>query len=348
MDSWQEQAALAPRIGAIIPAFFSPRVEDDLVRRLLWMTLADGPQYLPAGQTWVVVDGDPRTARLLREMIAARMTPETAPRVLELPENRGKFGALCAGMAALLDASPGVDYVAIRDGDGDHSLSDMMGLVRAADYLVQRHGHGQVIVIGARHSRHRPMGWLRGELEDLLDGLTVDALAYAMARQGRAPAILSTGGPGSPDLSSGFKIYGRELARALFVDATPTFATLSPEDYWHYGPETVTLIEAALQGAVVAELMRSTWDGQPATSFGEFRQVTLYGELLAWVYARLDIPVAVGAQLYDQRATGRPLVAAPGGAELLGSVRQYALEKVAAYRGDEGPLPAPTPTLPFL
>jgi hypothetical protein len=189
---------------------------------------------------------------------------------------------------------------------------------------------------------------VRGELEDLLDGLKVDALAYALARQGRVPAISSTGGAGAPDLSSGFKVYGRELAQALFVDAEPCFATLSPSDYWHYGPETVTIIEAVLRGAVVAEMMRSTWDGQPATSFGEFSQVALYGELLAWAYARLDIPVAVGARLFDQRAAGRALASAPGGVDLLAAVRRHALEKVAAYRGESGPLPMPAPTLPFI
>ncbi len=291
MEHWQEQAALAPRVGVIIPAYFSAGVDDDLVRHLLWMTLADGPLYAPPGQTWVVVDGDARTARVLGELLAARFARDDAPRVLALSENRGKFGALCAGVAALLDAAPGVDYVAIRDGDGDHSSSEMIGLVRAADHLARALGHGRVILIGARHSRHRPMGWIRGELEDLLDGVTADALAYALARQGRVPAISSAGVAGAPDLSSGFKIYGRELARALFGEAEPHFATLSPADYWHYGPETVTVVEAVLQGAVIAELPRTTWDGQPATSFGEFRHVALYGELLAWVYARLDIPL---------------------------------------------------------
>jgi hypothetical protein len=85
------------------------------------------PCYVPAGQTWVVVDGDPRTARLLRELIAARMPADAAPRVLELPENRGKFGVLCAGIAALLEASPGVDYIAIR------------GTAATATILSQRH-----------------------------------------------------------------------------------------------------------------------------------------------------------------------------------------------------------------
>ena len=98
---------------------------------------------------------------------------------------------------------------------------------------------------------------------------------------------------------------------------------MTPHDYWHYGPETVTIVEAMLAGAEFAEVRRLTWDGQPASSFNEFRHVRLYGELLAWVFARLEIPPSVAARLFDNAA--RPLLLgtmAPG-AQTLAELRRH-------------------------
>ncbi len=125
-------------------------------------------------------------------------------------------------------------------------------------------------------------------------------------------------------------------------------ACLSSEDYWHYGPETVTIVEAVLDGAIIAEAPRLTWDGQPASSFGEFKRESLYGELLAWVYARLDIPLDVAARLYDNLIPPMTLRTSPQGARLVHAVRDHALKKVRAFRGDSDEIPPPAPISPFL
>ena len=57
------------------------------------------------------------------------------------------------------------------------------------------------------------MGWARGELETLLDRVTLDALAYRLAREGRALNLAHCCGDGVPDLSTGYKVYGRDVAR---------------------------------------------------------------------------------------------------------------------------------------
>ncbi|HHX64136.1 MAG TPA: hypothetical protein GX702_04510, partial [Chloroflexi bacterium] len=128
----------------------------------------------------------------------------------------------------------------------------------------------------------------------------------------------------------------------------PQLACLEPAHYWRYGPETVTVIEGLLKGAVIAELRRLTWDGQPATSFGEFRHVSLYGDLLAWVYTRLEIPIEVAARLYDNRVPSMPLRTTTEGRDLLDAVRRHALERTRDYRGEGGAIPPPPPTVPFL
>jgi hypothetical protein len=337
-------------VGTVIPTYFSAKPSDDMVRHLLQVTLGDCHRYAPLESIWVVVDGDPRTARLVEEL-RERMLREhhSAFNTLLLAENRGKLWAVKEGVAALLKARPQVEFVVIRDGDGDHAISDMPGLVRAAIHLAEVRGDSRVILIGSRRSRHRPMGWVRGELEELLDQVTIDALAYSLARQGRALDLSHCLARNSvPDLNSGYKVYGRQIAKLLFVEHQPHLGCLTAHDYWHYGPETVSIVEAILAGAVIGETQRLTWDGQPTTSFGEFDHVSLYGELLAWVYCRLELPLEVAATFYDNGVAGLPLGTTKQGREVLATLRQYALEKVQAYRGGTGPLPPPSQSLPFL
>ncbi len=350
MERWIDQVDLARMTGIVIPAYFSAKPSDELVSHLLWMTLGDCPAYLPLDHICVVVDGDPRTERLLVQLRDAMLAQHGATfHILSLLENRGKLWAIKAGVSLLLEANPALTYFTIRDGDGDHAIAEVPALVRAALHLTDAYGHSNVIVIGARRSRHHPMGWLRGEMETLLDWVNLDALAYTLARQGRALDLAHCVGRGAvPDLSSGFKVYGRQIAEELFVRQEPSYASLTPNDYWHYGPETATITEAMLTGAVIAEKLRLTWDGQPTTSFGEFKQLTLYGELLAWVFARLEIPVAVAAQLYDNHAPDSMLRTTAQGIEMLAALRRYALEKTAAWRGDRKPIPDAKPPMPFM
>jgi len=350
VQRWVEQAELRQSTGMVVPAYFSASPSDDTVRSLLWVTLGDCRFYASPENVWVVVDGDARTARLVEELRDRLLGDQgSAFNMLVLPENHGKLWAIQEGVRALLAARPSVGYVVIRDCDGDHALSDVPGLVRAAIHLSEARGDSRVILIGARRSRHRPMGWVRGELERLLDRVTLDALAYALARQGRALDLSDCWNKdGPPDLSSGYKVYGRQIAQALFVEHEPHLACLSPRAYWHYGPETVSIVEGILGGATIGEAQRLTWDGQPTTSFGEFDQISFHGELLAWVYCRLELPLAVAAQFYDNCVPGMALGTTAQGREILFALRRHALERTQAHRNESGPLPAARPTLPFL
>lgn len=349
MDQWVDQSELARMTGMVVPAYFSSKPSDDIVRRLLWVT-GDRHHYLPLENVWVVVDGDPRTGALAEEVRERLLLDHGASfHLVQLPENRGKLCAKREGIAALLEAKPSVEYVVVRDGDGDHLVSDMPALLRAAIHLTRVAESSKVILIGSRRSRHGPMGWVRGELEALLDRITLDALAYHLAREGRALDLACCLGQGQvPELSSGYKVYGRQMAECLFVDHQPQMTCLSPEDYWHYGPETVTVVEGILAGGLIGETQRSTWDRQPASAFGEFEQVSLYGELLAWVNCRLGIPLRVAAQFYDNRVPAMSLRTSAQGRRVLASVREYALRRVLGYHGASEPIPGPRPMLPFL
>jgi hypothetical protein len=345
---WIDQSELAPKMGIVIAAYFSAQPSDEMVRQLLWMTLGDTPHYLPLDQVCVVVDGDERTARIAGQIRDRFQKAEGISfELLSLPENRGKLWAVREGMCCLLQHHTQIEYLVTRDGDGDHALSAVPQLARTAAFLHETYQHLNLIVLGARPSRHRPMGWIRGELETLLDQLTLDALAYAMAGQGRVLNLSHCAGGSVPDISSGFKVYGRKSAEELFCHGAPHMRTLSPSDYWHFGPETVAVVEGLLDGAVLAETLRLTWDGQPTSSFADFRHQALYGELLTWVFARLDIPVAIAAQLYDNRSLSLDLATEGQGRETLESLRDLVLMRLAGYRQEPCARPA-RPRLPFL
>ncbi|OGO06197.1 MAG: hypothetical protein A2Y73_01030 [Chloroflexi bacterium RBG_13_56_8] len=348
MHSWVDQSKLAHMTGMVIPAYFSSKPPDDMVRQLLWVTLGDAHHYLPLQNIWVVVDGDARTAALA-EQVRERLLQEhgVSFHLLSPPENRGKLWAKKEGITTLLDAKPSIEYIVIRDGDGDHLISDLPPLLRAADHLTRVAGDSKVILIGSRRSRHGPLGWVRGELETLLDKITLDALVHHMARKGQALDLSYSLGQ-VPDLSSGYKLYGREMAQYLFVEHQPKMMCLSPHDYWHYGPETVTIVEGVLAGALIGEIPRSAWDRQPTTAFGEFPYVPLYGGLLAWVYARLDIPLDVAAQLYDNQVPTMLLRTTDEGRRILAAVREHALQTLKTCLNSPEPTPESRPMLPFL
>jgi hypothetical protein len=347
LQGWRSQACLGHETAVVIPVYFSARAAEETIERLLRITLMDLHHCLPPEQVWAVVDGDLRSAAILRR-VAQALAPDGAQgiQILVLPENRGKLGAMAEAMRAILREQPHVRWLAVMDNDADHLATVLPQLVRAAGFLADVYGHDRVLAIGARASRTRPMGWVRGELELLLDQLTLDALHYALAQRGAVLDLSQCLSGATPDLNSGFKVYGRRLAELLFDRAEPVYATLSPADYDRYGPETVTVVETALAGGVMGEVLRPTWDGQLTTSFGEYAVVEMYGELLAWVWARLGVASSAAAQMFDNRRRGLALGTAAEGAELVGRLRAHALGRLATHCGE--PAPHALPLLPFV
>ncbi|MHB9031618.1 MAG: glycosyltransferase [Anaerolineae bacterium] len=343
MDSWPSQQELASRFGVIVPVYFSPAADTELVRHLLTLTLQDTPAYLPWEQVWLVVDGDLRAADILNEL-RPRLG---AFHILVEPENHGKLWVVRHGMQAVLGSQPQLDFIVTRDCDSDHAASDLPGLVHTADLLKQHYAHTRLLVIGARRSRQRPMGWLRGELELLLDQVTLAALQYHLAAHQHALYLGLCQDAHDIDLNSGYKLYGRDLARQLFAESEPNFAGIAPIDYWHYGPETCPVVEALIGDAVLAEVPRLTLDGQPSTSFGSFDPTRLYGCILSWVFNRLEIPLAAAAAWFDNSAARLSLKTTRQGCEILEKLRAFTLGQVAA-RQMVSAVPPPAYTLPFI
>lgn len=60
-----------------------------------------------------------------------------------------------------------VHYLAAVDHDGDHFANELLNFVHAAEHVAVQAATDHVLVLGNRLSRHRPLGFLRAEQEDL-------------------------------------------------------------------------------------------------------------------------------------------------------------------------------------
>ena len=314
--------SLYPMLGMIIPTYFSDQTPEGIIRELFAMTLCHLDHYLPLAQVEVVIDGDQRALPIIRELGASLDQPFD---LVVLEENQGKLGAIRAGLERLYERWPNTEAAVIRDCDGDHGSEALPSFMRLSQELKSA-SNGLYMIAGARTSRHHPMGWMRGELETILDAVTIDALAFSLAKQNRLLDLTYCATQRAvPDISSGYKLYSRELVQHIFFTQTNT-ACLSPYDYDHLAPETAPFVEAMLQGALYGEIERSTFNGQPTTSFGEFEHAHLYGRLLAWVWTRLDVPLDVGLQMYDNHAAPSLLLTTENGIQAVEAVRQRAAD----------------------
>jgi hypothetical protein len=249
--------ALENATGVVIPVYFGPNSDPDHARAILAGTVqmfvreisdpqsiclsVDGPE---AG---VAIAGDIATHFSLRMVVGER--------------NRGKYGAVQLGMHALL-ADKRLAWFAAVDQDGDHFGNDLLNFVRAAQHATRNDdfsgGSARVMVLGNRSSRHRPLGFLRAEQEELCNHLLMDALTYAAAISGqplRREYLTATGR--LPDFHSGFKFYSRATAQAVFAQEPPLMG-LSEAAAYRHACEAVAIVESYLNGATLAAIDRRT------------------------------------------------------------------------------------------
>ena len=219
--------------------------------------------------------------------VAAQLVGQHGVRMCCAPRNRGKLQALRQGIARLWD-QPELEYFATVDADGDHFANELPNLVRAARHAQTR--TDEVMVLGRRISRHRPMGLARGEFEELADRVLLDALAFHAARTGLPLRLeYATALEEFPDFHSGYKLFSRGAARAAFLQE-PHLCGVSESAYYRHGVEAVLTVEALLGGARLVSVNRSTFDEQPLTTFGKLERCQLMADKMVWPCKRLGAP----------------------------------------------------------
>ena len=167
--------------------------------------------------------------------------------------------------------------------------NEILNLVRAA-VTVQARSAEEVLVIGRRTSKHRPMGFLRGELEELADRVLLDALYYQAAHKG-CPLSLEYANPIEeyPDFHSGFKLFSRGAAKAAFIKQ-PKLCNVTEDAYYRHGCEAVMSVEPLLAGARLILVNRSTFNEQPITTFGLLDRGQMIADKIIWPCKRMEVP----------------------------------------------------------
>ncbi len=280
--------------GVVIPVYLKNGADAALGKALLQDTTAAycAQTRFPAN-VCLSVDGAQYGAQAAREIAVQFGASVTVAGV-----NRGKLWGAIHGVKKLLE-NPYLKYIAIVDQDGDHFANELLNLVRAARHVAGQTGHDRVLVLGQRTSRHRPMGFLRGELEELADRLLLDALHYHAALIGIPLCLEYATSLGEfPDFHSGYKLLDRETAQAVFA-VKPNLAGCSDDCYYRHAVEAVIVVEALEADAVLAVVNRSTFNEQPLTTFGQFDAARLMADTIIWPCKRLVAPAAFVRQWLD-------------------------------------------------
>jgi len=314
--------ALRRATGVVIPVYFSNAADAETGVPLLEETVGAFRRELGSpGAICVCADGGRRT-RLAGERVARRF----GVRLVTHARNRGKLSAVTSGMRDLLRRKR-LRYFAVVDQDGDHFANELVNLVRAAQHAESAVPTDRVMVLGRRISRHRSMGYLRGELEELADRMLLDALNYHSVQSGRPLDMrFATTLDEYPDFHSGYKLFTRAAAEAVFTK-TPWSDGLSEDCTYRHAVEAVMTTEAILAGSVLAVVNRSTIDEQPVTAFGKFDRADMTANKIIWPCKRLGVPADFVAQWLDNHLPRIQLgTLLPGGRAELLAVRRRVRE----------------------
>lgn len=318
--------------GVVIPVYFAEGIDRSCGTTLLEDTV----------HAYCSVLGDP--ARICLSVDGAAFGADEATEIAGAcgtsvhiaEQNSGKLSAAKRGVRVLL-ARPEVNYVAIVDQDGDHFANELSNLVRVAEHIREHTDQGQVLVVGQRVSRHRPMGFLRGELEEVADRVLLDALAYRAAVMGRPLRLEYAACMGEfPDFHSGYKLFDRVTAERVFLGETHR-AGVPDSCYYRHAVEAVMVVEALEAGAYLGTVNRTTINEQPITTFGQYNLSQLVADKMIWPCKRLGVPLAFVEQWlanHVQRVLLHTL--RPEGVEELERIRRLV---IAAY--DPGRQPDP-------
>ena len=329
--------AVENETGVVIPAYLPEGVDSGAWDVMLRDTVeAFSRQVREAGRVCVVVDG-PGPGGKLAEAIGR----ERGVQVISHARNRGKLGALRSGMLRLLEEEK-LRYLAAADQDGDHFANELVNLVRAAQHVEKATATRDVMVLGRRISRHRPMGFLRGELEELADRMQLDALFYNASVTGKPLALeFATTIEEFPDFHSGYKLFSRATAEKVFTPE-PELAGVSEDAYYRHSVEAVISVEAIVGGAHLAVVNRSTMDEQPMTTFGLLNRVQMIADTIIWPCKRLNVPGAFVEQ-WLRNHLPRILLAthAPEGRQELLAIRKLVLEAFGVPTREDEPIVRP-------
>jgi hypothetical protein len=320
--------------GIVIPVYLPEGVDAACGEALLRDTVATYcDQVADPAAICLSVDGEQFGAD-----VAQPLAREAGTSCYVSPANRGKLGAAANGVRVLL-AKADLAYVAVVDQDGDHFANELPNFVRAAQHIATHVGHDRIMVLGRRISLHRPLGFLRGELEAFADRVLLDALSYRAAVTNRPLRLeYAMAMDEFPDFHSGYKLFSRTTAREVFL-SEPQLAGVSEDGTYRHACEAVMVVEALEHGAYLGVVNRSTFNEQPISTFGQLNLSQLVADHIIWPCKRLDVPLPFVRQ-WMANHTPRLLLntLAPHGKEELERIRRLVFAAFGEEQGEVEPV----------
>jgi len=296
LDYYLTSSDIRGKLGMVIPIWFPENMSKSEIVRILSLTMADVEFLIEPSHQVLVCDGQEYLKWIIDDI--ARTSRKSFVTLLT-EQNKGKGGAVAHGMDYLLSNS-NVDYLVIRDADGDHFINDVPNLVRLASQMCTQLHDNNILVVGGRVDVHRPMGFARGEYERLINDVIWHALQYSLARDGRVINMQYFAEHGLiPDFHSGFKLYTHESAEIALEGLSTADHEIPELDMIRNGSETVPLVEIIARGGIIGQVNRITLETQPVVTFQTKNQAVRYGNRLLWTFVRLGVPFACAKQLLD-------------------------------------------------
>jgi hypothetical protein len=277
--------SLEQATAVVIPVYFHGETDPDFGYTILAETVHSFAREVADPQAICLsVDGSPVGAQ-----VAHRVAATYGVQVVSGEHNQGKLGAARHGAQTMLQDARW-RYLAMIDQDGDHFANELLTLVRCAEHVRTTAMTDKVLVLGGRLSRHRPLGFLRGEQEELANRLLLDALVYHAAVNDKPLRWqFANGIDEAPDFHSGYKLFTRPTAEAVFL-GEPHRAGCLDAVYYRHAVEAVMTVEAILADAVFATVSRRTYDEQPISIFASLNRAQLAADMIIWPCKRLGIP----------------------------------------------------------
>ncbi len=309
--------------GIVMPVYFPDGVDAKKGVELLhdnvaaYLTVIDDPADI-----LLSVDGN-KTG----EDAAKKLSSELGVSMVAGPVNKGKLNAIRRGTETLLARGKKLEHVVVVDQDGDHFANELLNFIRVAEHIRHETGDDRVLVTGRRVSKHKPMGFPRGELEEFADRVLLDALHHNAALSGR-PLRMEYANVHDeyPDFHSGFKLFSSRSAADIFL-AEPRMAGVSDTCYYRHACEAVMAVEALESGAYLGIVNRSTCYEQPVSTFGLYNRRQLVADKIIWPCKRLNSPPEFVAQWMDNHISRLQLFTlAPDGVGELMEIRSMVLE----------------------
>ena len=260
LDYYLTYSDIRGKLGMVIPIWFPANISKSEIVRILSLTMADVEFLIEPSHQILVCDGQEHLKQIIDDI--ARTSRKSFVTLLT-EQNKGKGGAVAHGIDYLLSNS-NVDYIVIRDADGDHFINDVPNLVRLAYQMCTQLHDNNILVVGGRVDVHRPMGFARGEYERLINDVIWHALQYSLARDGRVINMQYFAEHGLiPDFHSGFKLYTHESAKIASEGLAAADREMPELDMMRNGSETVPLVEIVARGGTIGQVNRITLETQP-------------------------------------------------------------------------------------